>query len=580
MTARPALTPVQSRELAAAQRLLKDSNAGGAVGRIQPLLADGLIHADVYALFGSALRAAGLIDDARRSFNAAINLDPENSRFWGLLAELLEVAGETGAELVARRRVAALAPQDADAQLRLGETLIRAGDAAAAAAPVLASATALETDSVRAAHALAVALRMLDRPDEALAVLGRFVTRPDIQAATIALHGHILADLGRFEEAGDHYRSAITLDPLYLDAQETMARLLPQIGQGDLALEAYRTALALHPHHEQLWASALGTARSLARHAELLGWAEQATRRFPDRRDFAVAHADALGACGAVDRALAVLEPLAMGNDAEPLACVQAAHWQLVAGDPQAAERHAQRAVTLMPDSQAGWAYLGTCWRLLDDPRERWLNDFDQVTATIMLDPPPGYADMASYLAELRDALTAMHTTSDHPADQSLRQGTQTRGHLFLRHNQLIESLGLAIYRQVADWLASLPTDAQHPFLRRNTRRVAFRNSWSVRLRDTGFHVSHIHQDGWLSSAFYVSLPPEVRTAPSAAWQSPGALTLGAPDSSLGLDLAPQRMIAPVEGMLVLFPSYVWHGTVPFASAQPRLAVAFDAVPG
>ena len=31
--------------------------------------------------------------------------------------------------------------------------------------------------------------------------------------------------------------------------------------------------------------------------------------------------------------------------------------------------------------------------------------------------------------------------------------------------------------------------------------------------------------------------------------------------------------------MLVLFPSYFWHGTVPFVSDQPRLTVAFDAVP-
>jgi hypothetical protein len=31
--------------------------------------------------------------------------------------------------------------------------------------------------------------------------------------------------------------------------------------------------------------------------------------------------------------------------------------------------------------------------------------------------------------------------------------------------------------------------------------------------------------------------------------------------------------------MLVLFPSYFWHGTVPFSSEQARLTVAFDAVP-
>jgi hypothetical protein len=31
--------------------------------------------------------------------------------------------------------------------------------------------------------------------------------------------------------------------------------------------------------------------------------------------------------------------------------------------------------------------------------------------------------------------------------------------------------------------------------------------------------------------------------------------------------------------MLVLFPSYFWHGTVPFASDQRRLTLAFDVVP-
>jgi hypothetical protein len=37
--------------------------------------------------------------------------------------------------------------------------------------------------------------------------------------------------------------------------------------------------------------------------------------------------------------------------------------------------------------------------------------------------------------------------------------------------------------------------------------------------------------------------------------------------------------VRPEEGVLVLFPSYFWHGTVPFRSSEARLTVAFDAVP-
>ena len=32
-------------------------------------------------------------------------------------------------------------------------------------------------------------------------------------------------------------------------------------------------------------------------------------------------------------------------------------------------------------------------------------------------------------------------------------------------------------------------------------------------------------------------------------------------------------------GRLVLFPSYMWHGTTPITGDAPRLTIAFDAVP-
>ena len=39
-----------------------------------------------------------------------------------------------------------------------------------------------------------------------------------------------------------------------------------------------------------------------------------------------------------------------------------------------------------------------------------------------------------------------------------------------------------------------------------------------------------------------------------------------------------QVLLNARAGRLVLFPSYMWHGTVPFSSADPRLTCAFDIV--
>jgi tetratricopeptide (TPR) repeat protein len=546
MTARPPLTPMQARELQSAQRLVRDGKGEGAIGRIRPLLAGGLVHADAYALFASACRMQGLLVEARTSLNAAINLDPANAANWAALGELLMQMDDAEKAEVALRRAAELDP-----------------------APIRSAQ----------AQAHAVALRMLDRSAEALDMLASFASQADAASATLALHGHLLGDAGRFDEAVQHYRSAIAAEPANLDAHETLTRLLPQIGEGDAALDSYRRALVAIPANEALWASALGSARALGAMEQLLEWSSLAIGHHPHRTDFTVYRADAMGATGDVAGALALLEPLATGDRPNGTAAIQAAHWRLVAGDAGGAELYAQTAVDLAPELQTGWAYLGTCWRLLGDSREIWLNDYDRLTTTIALEAPAGFADVASFLTQLRDTLDAMHLTMTHPADQSLREGTQTRGHLFLRRNAMIEALGLGLHRQIEAWLATLSRDPSHPFLRRNSGRIGFKHSWSVKLRDSGFHVSHIHQDGWLSSAFYVALPQAVTGGAMAEGLPQGALTFGVPDASLGLNLELQRVVRPEPGMLVLFPSYVWHGTVPFNDAEPRLTVAFDALP-
>jgi len=54
-----------------------------------------------------------------------------------------------------------------------------------------------------------------------------------------------------------------------------------------------------------------------------------------------------------------------------------------------------------------------------------------------------------------------------------------------------------------------------------------------------------------------------------------GFLTLGEPQAELKLDLPPTRLVEPKPGRLVLFPSWMWHGTRPFGAGE-RMTVAFD----
>jgi hypothetical protein len=89
-----------------------------------------------------------------------------------------------------------------------------------------------------------------------------------------------------------------------------------------------------------------------------------------------------------------------------------------------------------------------------------------------------------------------------------------------------------------------------------------------------------VHPHGWLSSVYYIALPPSVAGSEQSPAHRPGWLEFGQPDFQVGgQDLPALAAVQPRVGRLVLFPSYLWHGTRPFHDEATRLTVAFDVVP-
>ncbi|MEM6583047.1 MAG: putative 2OG-Fe(II) oxygenase, partial [Pseudomonadota bacterium] len=229
------------------------------------------------------------------------------------------------------------------------------------------------------------------------------------------------------------------------------------------------------------------------------------------------------------------------------------------------------------PYDQLALAYLGTAWRLQDDPREAWLMDFDQMVRPVAVDAPPEFSSRDQFFQELKICLEELHRSKAHPLEQTLRNGTQTNGYLFRLKHPLLRSLEQQIRLAVSSALADFPVDPEHPFWGRRSVSprgdgMSFSGAWSVRLHSEGFHANHIHPEGWISSALYIALPDEMERSGEHA----GSIQFGVP---LDIALPPKRIIRPSVGTLVLFPSYMWHGTVPFTDPQPRITVAFDLVP-
>jgi tetratricopeptide (TPR) repeat protein len=357
----------------------------------------------------------------------------------------------------------------------------------------------------------------------------------------------------------------LTREPQWLDGHKTLAALRVASGRGEIfdasfldAIKACPQSLSLRLAHIHL----LSTARAWDNVRAII---EQAHADFGPQRGLEIARAHLLSEAGdpkGDDPAL--FEKFTDLEDAGlDIARLRQA---LRIGDPRRAARIGESYIST-PAASLFWPYVSLAWRLLGEGRAEWLDgapplirEFD-----LGLGPPD--------LANLRDCLQAMHTSQAPFLEQSVNGGTQTGGHLFFRPNSEIQAIRSKIVQAVEDYIAQLgDTIEGHPLLsppRGNP--IAFEGSWSVRLRGGGYHSTHTHPKGWISSALYVDVPESTDIGPKPA----GWISFGEGPPELKLGLKPCMQIEPKAGTLVLFPSTLWHKTVPFERGE-RLTIAFD----
>ena len=552
---------------------------------------------------GDTIGAEGLM---RRSLKAA----PEQAHVWNNLGNLLDSTGRSDEALSAFDRALELKPSYADAhfnrarllyssnQLPLAEQALRRAVTAAGVAtvPMMQLQAQIEADTGALDEALRTLDSALQRAPGKPALLHNRATilqRQHRYAEALLVHeqcqqlgldqadahynrGNTFQSLGRHADAVQSYRSALRRDPLHRLALNDLARLRWRMGDADFDTEL-RHCTQAEPA-SALGPGLMGDLLLRAERYDAAAWAfREAARRAPD----VAAFHDGLGRC--LMRVGDTAGGLAAQAQALKLAPLDAAlHTNLacsllLAQRPEAACLAAEQARRLSPLDQNALAVLGLAWRVLDDPREAWLNNYAALVSVVDLDAPAGSADSVSFNMALAEQLQVLHTDTAAPVDQTLRHGTQTLGNLFDQKHSLVDALKDQVSLAVDAYVASLPSDNTHPFLCRRTAAWRYTDSWSSRLLSGGFHTNHVHPHGWLSAVYYVAVPPPQPATSAVAHE--GWLQLGQPDIDVGLPTPVRCLVEPRPGRLVLFPSMVWHGTVPFKSLAHRLSVAFDAVP-
>ena len=593
-----------------AARLVDEGRAAEALPLVEKSLAERPRAANLQHLLGVCQRELGNLGAAEAAFRAGRKLDVGHETLAIALADCLagtargkEAETVLRSALGANRRSVALA-------VRLAALLTGSGRAAEALAVLVKPASAAspehavlaeqahaykalgQTEKTRAVHARAVLLFSgsavahhnlaahdgdAGRFSAAAQAASRALAKGGDAPQTWLVYARALLGLGRLDEAERAFRAAVARAPAYPEAHRELAQLIwMRTADRHAATALLDARIADHPHAHELsavratvldhagdTAGAYDTlARAIGRHPAQPGLhlsASQIATRLPGGAGLGVRHAET---------ALALLP----GSDDAASALLAAC---LAAGDAGRAAGLAAGLVQRRPFDQRALAYQATAWRLMGDPRYAALYDHAAFVRAWRMDVPDGWSDLPSYLADLARVLGSVHTFRTHPLDQSVRHGSQA-SNLLTSEDPVIRAFFQAVDGPIRRHVAALGQGAD-PVRSRNTGAYRFHGAWSVRLRAGGFHTDHVHPEGWLSSACYIALPPSgaAERAQRCAW-----IKFGQPGVPTVPPLPAEHFVEPEPGMLVLFPSYMWHGTVPFDTEGLRLSVAFDLLPG
>lgn len=355
----------------------------------------------------------------------------------------------------------------------------------------------------------------------------------------LSLTGSIYLDLGQTRQSVQYLQATTKILPDDPQTHYNLGTALAANGELDAAISSHHHALQLKPHYPEALFNLANTYRQL------------------DQTKIALTHyQNTLN-----------LAPHYPGAATNLASCL------LELGQPQQAFEASESALQLNPTDRDALAFKAIAAREVGD---RTTADtilcMDEVIQARQLDA----IDNSTSLATFNQAL-ATHVLSHptlKPATQHIAtQGGQQTGNLALEPKGPIAQLEAMIIAAYDSYLTTLKRETNHFYIQQipTLRKI---DIWGTVLDSLGYQAAHMHRNAWISGVYYVQLPNIMRdtnTHPS------GWIEFGRPPDYFSCAIAEDvRLFEPREGQMLLFPSFIYHRTIPFKSTEQRISIAFD----
>jgi uncharacterized protein (TIGR02466 family) len=413
--------------------------------------------------------------------------------------------------------------------------------------------------------------------------------------------GIVLSNLNRFEEAANSYRKAIALNPKFFEAYGNLGTLMQKQGKLEEAVASYRKAISINADARGYFN--LGTAlRDQGKLDEAIKSYQQAIQLFPNYADAHSNLGETLRDQGNMQEAIISYQNALALNPNHPSANYNMAEFLYLAKRYDEAIPHFE--MSQLDDWQERSMYclykaerfdefknkldaivesgshtapflatLSTHYAInfgVDDPYNFCKNGLDFVyKAAIPELSTPNSPLLQALLDDINNAEIAERVQG------MLHNGKQSAGNLFKRPEQSFRTLAELVKKEFIHYKNKF-AGADCELIKSFPEELEFTSSWFVKMRQGGHLDSHIHEIGWISGAVYLAMPSDKKSPEEGAFEY-GTHGDNYPQKHSNFPLG---AVIPNVGEIVLFPSSLFHRTIPFTSNEERICIAFDLKPG
>lgn len=412
--------------------------------------------------------------------------------------------------------------------------------------------------------------------------------------------GIVFGNLNRFEEAANSYRKAIALNPKFFEAYGNLGTLMQKQGKLEEAVASYRKAISINPDARGYFN--LGTAlRDQGKLDEAIKSYQQAIQLFPNYADAHSNLGETLRDQGNMQEAIKSYQNALALNPNHPSANYNMAEFLYLAKRYDEAIPHFE--VSQLDDWQERSMYclykaerfdefknkldaivqsgshtapflatLSTHYAInfdVDDTYNFCKNGLDFVyKAAIPELSEPNSPLLNALLNDINNAEIAERVQG------MLHNGKQSAGNLFKRPEDSFRTLGELVKKEFINYKNKF-AGADCELIKSFPEELEFTSSWFVKMRQGGHLDSHIHEIGWISGAVYLAMPSDKKSPEEGAFEY-GTHGDSYPQKHSNF---PVGSVIPNVGEIVLFPSSLFHRTIPFTSNEERICIAFDLKP-